>query len=352
MAGREIVEEKRQAMLDILLNSIKNNPTRWERGWVAVDVPYNGVTQKNYNGINAVFLDAVADLKEYNDKRWVTFNQAKDLGVKIKAGEKASEVFFWSRYDIRTKKQFDVSSIKGLSEDQIAAYMKENVKPILKYFHVFNVCQCNEFPKPTRANTMSEKELTRQNSLIENVIDRSEAPINYDGGLKAYYSPMSDDIHLPLRESFKSMNDFYATTLHEISHSTGHPTRLNRDLTSGFGSPEYAIEELRAELSSVFLQAEFGINLGNAQVANHGAYLASWLSVVKEDKNLFYKAAGDASKITDYIGRHYMTSENTTALNKNQAMSSFASMARSIQMRPRQSTAGKENLLFNENVND
>ena len=306
---KQLVESKRQAMLDVLMTSIENNPARWERGWVSLSVmPINGVTHKHYNGVNALFLYAVAEKYGFKDPRWVTFHQAKELGANIKAGAKASEVFFWSRYDKKTKKQFDERTLDGMTEEEKREYLAENVKPVLKFYQVFNAEQCDKFPEYTKQE-MSDEERQHQNALIETVIKNSEAPVHYDGGSQAYYSPSSDSIHLPTIESFKSMNSYYATALHEIGHSTGHPSRLNRDFSGDFGSENYAIEELRAELSSVFMQAELDIDLSDAEIANHGAYLKSWLEVVKNDPKTFYSAANDAGKIANYLKDKYLSAE-------------------------------------------
>ena len=306
---KQLVESKRQAMLDVLMTSIENNPARWERGWVSLSVmPINGVTHKRYNGVNALFLYAVAEKYGFKDPRWVTFHQAKELGANIKAGAKASEVFFWSRYDKKTKKQFDERTLDGMTEEEKREYLAENVKPVLKFYQVFNAEQCDKFPEYTKQE-MSDEERQHQNALIETVIKNSEAPVHYDGGSQAYYSPSSDSIHLPTIESFKSMNSYYATALHEIGHSTGHPSRLNRDFSGDFGSENYAIEELRAELSSVFMQAELGIDLSGAEIANHGAYLKSWLEVVKNDPKTFYSAANDAGKSANYLKDKYLSAE-------------------------------------------
>lgn len=306
---KQLVESKRQAMLDVLMTSIENNPARWERGWVSLSVmPINGVTHKRYNGVNALFLYAVAEKYGFKDPRWVTFHQAKELGANIKAGAKASEVFFWSRYDKKTKKQFDERTLDGMTEEEKREYLAENVKPVLKFYQVFNAEQCDKFPEYT-LHEMSDEERQHQNALIETVIKNSEAPVHYDSGSQAYYDPSSDSIHLPTVTSFKSMNSYYATALHEIGHSTGHPSRLNRDFSGGFGSENYAIEELRAELSSVFMQAELGIDLSGAEIANHGAYLKSWLEVVKNDPKTFYSAANDAGKIANYLKDKYLSAE-------------------------------------------
>lgn len=316
---KQLVENKRQAMLDALLESIEKNPGKWESGWYAIDVPYNATTGKNYNGLNALFLDATAQLRGYKDTRWVTFNQAKELGTSIKAGEKASDVFYWSRYDKNTKKPFETETVEGMTDEERAEYIHKNVRAVLKFYQVFNAEQCKNFPENTKRNAVSNEQKEQQNIRIETVIKNSAAPIAYDGKNRAYYSPSSDSIHLPLIDSFKTLQDYYATALHEIGHSTGHQSRLNRDLMGFFGSESYAIEELRAELASVFIQSELDINLGNAEIANHGAYLQAWLAVVKKDVNVFYRAAADAGKISDYIKDNYLKVSKERIQEENQS---------------------------------
>ena len=316
---RQLVENKRQAMVNALLESIEKNPTKWERGWYALDVPYNATTGKNYNGLNSLFLDAISQLRGYKDERWVTFNQAKELGASIKSGEKSSDVFYWSQYDKKTKKPFDPDTIEEMTEEECKEYIKENVRPVLKFYQVFNAEQCKDFPETTRKNAKSDAEIAKQNIQIETIIKNSSAPISYDGKDRAYYSTSTDSIHLLLIESFKTSQDYYATALHEIAHSTGHSSRLNRDMNNIFGSEAYAIEELRAELASVFMQSELGIDLGNAEIANHGAYLKSWLKAVKKDVNVFYRAAADAGKISTYINDNYLKVSKGRTQEENQS---------------------------------
>lgn len=307
---REKVEEKRKKMIDTLLTYIENNPTSWESGWYRMpsESPVNGKTQKKYKGMNAFYLSIISAMKGYTDPRWVTYNQAQEMGANVKSGEKSSEVFYWSWYDKKTKKPFDESTLDGMTKDEAAQYRDENVRPVLKFYQVFNANQCNNMPEYVRDNKTPEMELeerARQVEIIERVITNSAAPVNYDGGNRAYYSSMTDSIHLPEVERFKSMQDFYATALHEIAHSTGHKDRLNREMSNGFGSPNYAREELRAELASVFLQVELGISVEGHHFENHGAYLASWLKAVKNNNKEFFAAAADAEKIADYVSEHY-----------------------------------------------
>lgn len=308
---REKVEEKRQAMAETLIQYIESNPAAWERGWytVPINAPMNGKTQKKYKGLNSFYLSVLSAMKGYTDPRWITFNQAKELGGHVKAGEKSAEVMYWSWYDKATKKPFENKTVEGMTQEERQKYLDENVRPVLKFYQVFNAQQCENLPVYEAAQTpeMAAEERARQNALIERVIENSAAPVNYDGGNRAYYSPSSDSIHLPEISAFKTMQDYYATALHEIAHSTGHESRLNRQLTEGMRSRSgYAKEELRAELASVFMQSELGISVEGSHFENHGAYLAGWLKAVKDDPKEFFAAVTDAEKISDYVAENYL----------------------------------------------
>ena len=303
-------EEKRKETVKQLIESIERNPAAWERGWYTPkEYPHNGKTGRAYNGLNALWLMMLGEQRGYKDARWVTYNQAKELGASVKRGEKSTNVFFWTFYDKKTKKAYDETSVSGLTDEERKEYVNENVRPVLKSFAVFNAEQYDRFPEATEAQEMSEAERKEENGKIERIIGNSAAPILYDGGNRAYYSPGSDSIHLPKIEQFKTKQDYYATALHEIAHSTGHPSRLNRDLSGSWGDGEYAKEELRAELASVFMQIENGIRIDGAHFENHASYLKSWLAEVRKDENEFYAAVRDAEKISDYIAKNYLNAE-------------------------------------------
>lgn len=325
MSYKDAVEEKRRLMVEELLKCIESNPSEWETGWYkSASTPVNGKTSKSYNGINALWLYVLGKQKGYMDPRWVTFRQAKELGASVNAGEKSTNVFYWNWYDKATKKPFDEETVKGLSAEEKRKYIDENVRPILKYYSVFNAEQCENFPELPPPTEMPEEERARQNETIERIISQSAAPIFYDGGNSAYYSPSGDSIHLPEINRFETKGDYYATALHEISHSTGHKSRLNRDLSGDFGSEKYAIEELRAELASVFMQFDYDIRVDGKHFENHASYLKSWLEVVRNDEKEFFSAASDAEKISRYVGEHYLTASaerTSTEETSNKALS-------------------------------
>ncbi len=306
-SARERVQQVRDEMVKTLLEHIEKNPTDWQSGWnnIAAGAPYNGKTNTAYRGMNALYLAFLGAKRGYKDTRWVTFNQAKELGASVKKGEKSAPVIFFEFYDRATKKAFDSRTVKDMTEEEKAAYLKENVYAVMKYSSVFNAEQCHNFPE-RKDVAMSEEERANQNVKIEAIIANSSAPVRYDGGSRAYYSPGTDSIHLPVIQAFDTMQDYYATALHEIAHSTGHESRLNRDLSGGFGSESYAKEELRAELACVFMQMEQGIQLNGKHITNHAAYLNSWLEAAKKDTSVFFKAAADAQKIADYVADNYL----------------------------------------------
>lgn len=305
---RDKVTEIRDTMIQAILARIEKDPLNWTAGWNKVSGnPVNGKTDTAYRGLNSIYLYLMSEQHGYNDPRWVTFNQAKALGASIKKGEKSYPVLFYERYDKLTKKEYDPKTTKSMTEEERAEYERENVRFVLKYYSVFNAAQCVNFPELDKsALLMSEEERANQNELIEMIIANSAAPVNYDGGSRAYYQPSTDSIHLPTIENFHSMQDYYATALHEIAHSTGHESRLNRDLSGGFGSQSYAVEELRAELACVFMQIEHGINIEGNHIDNHAAYVQSWLEAAKSDPTVFYKAVRDAGKIADYVDDNYL----------------------------------------------
>lgn len=305
---RDKVTEIRDTMIQAILARIEKDPLNWTAGWNKVSGnPVNGKTDTAYRGLNSIYLYLMSEKHGYNDPRWVTFNQAKALGASIKKGEKSYPVLFYERYDKLTKKEYDPKTTKSMTEEERAEYERENVRFVLKYYSVFNAAQCVNFPELDKsAQLMSEEERANQNELIETIIANSAAPVNYDGGSRAYYQPSTDSIHLPAIENFHSMQDYYATALHEIAHSTGHASRLNRDLSGGFGSQSYAVEELRAELACVFMQIEHGITIEGNHIDNHAAYVQSWLEAAKSDPIVFYKAVRDAGKIADYVDDNYL----------------------------------------------
>lgn len=302
MAFVDKIEKKRQEIANSVIQSFEND-TKWSKGWYSISSnPHNAKTGNAYNGTNFLILLVQAAQKGYSDSRWLTFNQAQDLNASIKAGEKATSVFHYNEYDTLTKKPPNWSELHKLPADELREYEKENIKYSISYHSVFNAEQTINLPTPV-LSTMSADELTKQNELIELIITNSNAKFIYGVG-GAFYSPEQDTIRLPQIENFKSKQDYYATALHEIVHSTGHSSRLNR-LGNKPTEQDYAIEELRAEFASMFLQSELGINLEGNHFENHTAYIKHWVRAVKDDRNILFKTISEAGDIASYVKDNY-----------------------------------------------
>nr|WP_255443369.1 zincin-like metallopeptidase domain-containing protein [Pseudoxanthomonas sp. OG2] len=132
----------------------------------------------------------------------------------------------------------------------------------------------------------------------EKVIRDSGAVIHHDGGNQAFYRPMTDSIHLPEREAFHSASGYYATALHELGHWTGFPSRLNRPMKGGFGSEDYAKEELVAEVSSMLMGERLGIGHDPTQ---HAAYVKSWIKILRDDPREIFRAAAAAERVVEFL---------------------------------------------------
>ena len=172
----------------------------------------------------------------------------------------------------------------------------------MNFFRVFNAEQIDGIGPIPKVIPMEKNEMLK---LAEEVIASSQCEIVESMQNRTYYSPKEDKIMLPPRDYFKSQEAFLAVTLHEMSHSTGHPDRLNRPLVNKFGTPEYAKEELNAEFGSAFLQMDLGIKLSDEAINDHAAYLHSWISVLENDPNELFRAVHNASEISDYLIENY-----------------------------------------------
>ena len=186
-----------------------------------------------------------------------------------------------------------------MTEAEKDDYMDENVIALRKYYCVFNGDVIEGIPEREK----HEVDQSGKNSRAEGILqywNDNEAKIIY-GGSEAFYRPSTDKIHLPERNDFVDMPEFYSTALHEVGHSTGHETRLNRDLSGGFGSDKYAEEELRAEIASMFIEQDLEIETSEKHIENNSAYIQAWHDKIKEDPNILFRAIADAEKICKFV---------------------------------------------------
>jgi antirestriction protein ArdC len=251
----------------------------WQKPWKArTGLPRNLVSQKPYRGINVFLLLAMS----YESPFWLTFRQALQLGGAVRKGEKSCPVVFWKQTTLEDKKSGEPQKI-----------------PLLRYYHVFNVAQCDGLKTGTAPGETPVNGIIKPDEIVAHMPQRPEIK---HGMSRAFYSPREDCVGLPLRERFERAEGYYATLFHELIHATGHESRLNRvTLTekAGFGSNPYCKEELIAEMGAAFLcgQAE----IAERTIDNSAAYLNGWLDQLRSDKTLIVSSAAQAQKAADFI---------------------------------------------------
>ncbi len=298
---------QRKALVDMILKNLESGTGFWQKGWVGLGVPISAATGKRYRGINNLFLSLIALERGYTDARWATYHQIEEKGWHFKKDEEGKSlgknagvtIEFYELYDRETKKPFDRSVLDGMTDSERDEYMQENVRPMRKYFRVFNGDIIEGIPAQEKRQLDPSERVERAEKLLEYWND-NEARIVY-GGDEAFYRRNTDEIHSPPREAFINLHEFYGTNFHEIGHSTGHESRLNRDSTGAFGSEKYALEELRAELSAMFLEQEVGIETSEKHIENNSRYIKEWHDEIKENPDALFTAIADADKIARFI---------------------------------------------------
>ena len=275
----EIVTEK-------ILENLEKGNVPWHKPWKSaydVRMPHNLVSKKAYRGVN-VWLLAFAP---YESPYWLTFKQCQQLGGKVKKGEKSWMVVFWKVYD------------KEVETDEGTATEK---RFILRYYNVFNTEQCEDLDLSKVQNETKQIDfnpIDECEAIIENMPNR---PTITHNNQRAVYYQKEDKVNLPEKDSFDGEEEYYSTAFHELGHSTGHESRLNRfkkDDTDLLGNHSYSKEELVAEMTSAFLCGVAGIE--NKTIDNSAAYIKGWSKKFREDIKMVVEASQKAQKAADYI---------------------------------------------------
>lgn len=306
MAARE---DFRQRLTNALIESIEENDgLPWERGWDNMATrPFNPGSGIKYKGGNILNLLLEQIQRGSDDPRWMTLKQANDAGYSVRKGAKAAYVEYWDWGQPQASRKAEVDEqgkplpgVEAAEEEQ----EQQRHKPRVFFATVFNGSDIVGLPEIKREigwqpNELAEKLIAATGAEVEHTaVSRAGFGVVENA---AYYTHGQDKIVVPPRESFKNEGDYYATVLHELAHWTGHHSRLARrapDEKRPFGSPEYAQEELRAEIASMFLTSMVGVE---GRIQNHAKYTGSWLEVLKGDKHEIFRAARDAEKIVDHI---------------------------------------------------
>ena len=261
----------------------------WGRsGGASAALPHNAYSGRAYSGINILILWGAVIEAGWPSQGWLTFRQALEAGGNVRKGERGTTVVYADRFI--PKGEADRAAREGGDAKAVA---------FLKSFTVFNVAQCEGLREGIASDPapLPEREIV---PVAEAAITASGVDFRI-GGDRAFYVPAHDYVQVPPQPAFFDQVNFYRTALHELTHATGHVSRLDRKLLNSFGSKDYAREELVAEMGSAFLCAALGIEPS----VRHADYIGSWLEVLREDNRAIFRAASLASKAADWLlARH------------------------------------------------
>lgn len=273
---------------DAIIAKLEEGTSPWRRPWTSatsIERPLRACG-KPYRGINTIWLWHVAEQRGFTMPTWMTYRQATELGGQVRKGEKSTIAVFYKSYG---KTEQDPAT----GEDQTRQ------RRVLKTYNVFNVGQIDGLPDrfvvPPEPRVRPPE---THRAEIDAFIAATGAMI-ISGGSRACYIPSLDVISMPDWQDFESYAQYGAVAAHELSHWTGHKSRLNRDMEGGFGSEKYAREELVAELSSCIIGANLGLPV--THLDNHASYIASWIKILKDDEKALLSAAAKAETAASYL---------------------------------------------------
>jgi antirestriction protein ArdC len=278
MPRKQTNADMQKAIVDRVLESLNEGTIPWRCPWMKCGGPLRENGQP-YRGINVILLMMAMSKGEYDNPYFLTFRQINKLGGRVKKGEKSTEIYFF--------KPFVPASEKSKpAEEQKKVFM-------MRSYRVFNVEQAEDLP----AKYAKKPELPGSEVVptVDELVKKSGAKVEHIvGNNSAYYNFSRDKIVMPAVEQFKTSEGWAAVMLHELTHWTGHESRLDRQIKNQFGSPAYALEELTAELGSAFLCGELGVNPELPE--NSVAYLQNWIEVLGNNPKTLFQAASAAAK--------------------------------------------------------
>lgn len=266
---------------DRIIDLLEQGVVPWHKPWAGGGTnqfPVNFVSKKAYRGLNVWLLSCAG----FSSPFWVSYKQATELGGQVRKGEKSTMVVYWKMLE----------TIDNVTKE------KKTI-PMLRYYNVFNVSQCDGLNIPvTDEPQITFNPIEEAEKIVANM---QKKPVITHVDQSAYYRRDSDVVNMPKKETFKGEAEYYSTLFHELTHATGHESRLGRfqNAVSKFGDSNYAKEELVAEMGASYLCAVAGIV--DRTIDNSAAYIASWLKRLKNDKKLVVSAAGKAHAACDFI---------------------------------------------------
>lgn len=267
-----------QMITDIMIEALKEGIIPWEKPWLSGGSEKNLVSMKSYRGTNTLMTHIHKLRYGFKSNYWLTYKQANEKGGQVKKGAKSCPILYWNWV---VKKNEDGQDEKF---------------PILRYYRVFNLDEIEGIETPAEPKPRQFNSIKKAEALIKKYKGR---PSVDHGGDRAYYSPQLDQIRVPEQSQFKSDEEYYGTLFHEYLHSTGHKSRLNRDMSGWFGCESYATEELVAEIGASMLCGIAGIE--KTIINNSKAYIQSWIKKLQQCPETIIQASQRAQKACDYM---------------------------------------------------
>ena len=312
-------KEFREELTAQFLELLKRDDLSWVKEWSGMEtMPINGLSHKQYTGLNQLKLLVTMMQRDYSDPRFMTYNQAHKIKREDKRGmcsvmkdSRGVQVEYWFMNDLKKAfgqkgKFLSFQEAQKLIDDGLRK--PEDFQLTARYYTVFNAAQIDGIPdlkldKPVHS-------AVHRDQIVDQISASMHVPIEYNDGDRCFYRPSEDRIFLPRPEYFHTQYAFMSTALHELGHSTGASTRLNRDMGHFFGSKEYAFEELVAEMASCFISSEVrhpdedDSEYWNFHIKNHAGYVKSWAEILESDSNALPKALKLAEQAADYLEVH------------------------------------------------
>jgi antirestriction protein ArdC len=304
-----------QTVTDRIISSLKAGVIPWEKPWntprfTGGPFPRNFYTGKPYRGINILLLWS----SDFSSPFWLTFKQAQELKGNVRKGERGTPIVFFKQ-------------LPHAEKDTTNTDENERTPFVLCHYIVFNVAQCDgltlpEIEQPSEAHDIDDDETCE--AIVNGWQHRPALHLTSPSECRAYYRPRTDSVHMPARSRFVDAAHYYSTLFHELVHSTGHESRLNRTFGDNFGDELYSKEELVAEMGAAFLCAIAGIANEHTD-RNTTAYLQNWISKLEEDNRLIVHAAANAQRAADCIlGETFEEKTETTDRANNEELAEVA----------------------------
>ena len=287
-----------QEVASKFIEMIEAGTAPWQRDWKPGELhaPVNLSSGNAYRGVNSLWLMS----KGYADPRWMTYKQAKAQGYQVRKGEHGTRIMYFSDTIARARRDEEGAVVKDKNGNTV--YDRFDVDfPVFNTFTVFNASQITGIT-PWVAPEISPEQLWENHQRAEALIQNSGAKVIHESGLATpCYRPLTDTVHLPVKSQFANEGGYYSTAFHELSHWTGHPERLNRNLEGIFSTTSYAQEELRAEIGQFMVCQSLGIGYEAHRLENTAAYLESWVKNLADRPQEMLYAAADSQKIEKYL---------------------------------------------------